>query len=443
MKIDMNLSLKTAAKIALTSAVAIAVMFAPSCSQPPERAHIDMPDTGARDTAQQDDAKRSGSDANRIASDTAGEPTDTFAPPIKAPDPAETRINLRWIPSYPGDSQARVRTGLLWALSLLGAQIPKASTAPIVTWLSPTLLRLDLGAAGFTPAALVTLAKLCAILRSSEAYAVHGGVDAGRFVTLTVATSAHYYRITHPPNTLAAFKALHPVVGHEVHVAKSLVALGQRRLLGSPAQQGKDIAWISEEGPGSLSAGTFAIAEYEVFDVMPNGQLRFAIYGLDGKLRRWADPKHSEAGKPARCMFCHESGVEPMWLDDAAGPGGLSQQKFNALRDQQQLLLQKMRAKAPAKINYDIKDEHSQMELLYVAFMEPTAQRLATEWGLTEAAVEKLLVGRETHKETVYHAWKAHSYHRRDVEALGPVQVIKAPGRALLDSNYEPDLLVD
>ena len=35
--------------------------------------------------------------------------------------------------------------------------------------------------------------------------------------------------------------------------------------------------------------------EYEVFDIMPNGQLRFAIYGLDGKLKTAADEVYSLA----------------------------------------------------------------------------------------------------------------------------------------------------
>ncbi|MCO4763974.1 MAG: hypothetical protein KC502_20840 [Myxococcales bacterium] len=352
-------------------------------------------------------------------------------------------IRLRWIHSYPGDSQSRTETGLYWALSVLGAEIRAADAGKVVAWLGPTTLRLDLGHAGFPKAAIAPLSAICAQLRATEEYKVFGAIDVGRFVMLTVNTSAHYYEIVQAKKTWAAFSGDHPAPTHHVHVTGSLVAKGDRLLRGVAATDASQIAWIAEEGIGSLAKGTFKLYEREVIDVMANGQLRFAVYGLDGELRSWASPKHGAAGKPARCMFCHESGIEPLWLDNAAGPGGMSQPTFNQLRAQQMTLLGQYRSQRPTAIQYHVTDEHSQMELIYTAFMEPTVKRLALEWGLPESTVKTKLKGLPTHYEETYRAWLTRSYNRHEVDALAPYQHLPVPGHARKHSTFEPNYLPD
>ncbi len=407
------------------------------------------PDSAARratDGSQRagpDGALGAGADANDGAEPDAAPDSTGLAGQDAAWGATQGRvqIHLRWAPAYPGDSHTRVAQGVRWVLSLLGAQVPPESKGAVVTWLSPQVFRLDLSAAGFPAHAMPPLRHVCDLLRASGEFSARGSVDVGRFVMLTLNTSAHYYAVTGMPATWQAFHALHGPLVHEAHVLKSLVAYGQRRLRGVAAQSGADIAWVAEEGPGDLRAGTFAWHEREVIDVMANGQLRFGVYDVSGQLRPWADPQHSAAGKPTRCMFCHESGVEPMWLPGAAGGGGMSQAAFNKLQSDQRWLLSDLRATRPSLLRYDIADEHSQGELLYVAFAEPTAARLAAEWGLPLPDTLLRLKGLETHHELVYHAWTAPSYDRRQVDLVSPYGVVRVPTHATLQSSYEPDLL--
>src|SRR5579862_437473 len=63
------------------------------------------------------------------------------------PKDASLIIKLRWIKSYPSQSQSQVDTGLYWALSFLGAKLP--ADAAIISW-DGTMVSLDLDAAGIS-----------------------------------------------------------------------------------------------------------------------------------------------------------------------------------------------------------------------------------------------------------------------------------------------------
>ena len=65
--------------------------------------------------------------------------------------PSDSRdlIQLRWIKAYPGESRGDVETGLLWGLSLAGAENCRAASASSIgkaitsrsTWHAPTRSR--------------------------------------------------------------------------------------------------------------------------------------------------------------------------------------------------------------------------------------------------------------------------------------------------------------
>lgn len=360
------------------------------------------------------------------------------APIALAPRPW---IRLRWVPSYNQDSQERAATGLKWALSLLGAHLHPNQEADLITWHSKTHMDVNFVAAGMTAQALTALNTLCKKLRDSEEYAVRGGIDLGRFLLLTLGTSAHYYRITGTPQTYAAFKAQHSKPTHTVNITASLVAKEDRRLMGGVAAQAREIAWVAEEGSGQISDGSFKVIERETLDVMANGQLRFAVYGVDGQLRPAGDPNHSVAGKPARCMWCHESGLQRAWLDNSVGKGGMTRAEFHTLVDKQTLLLQQLRTNTPQSIGLDVQDKHIQMELIYVAFMEPTVERLAAEWGLPVAQVRSMTAGMRRHTEMEYRAWLQPSLSRGQVASLVPYAVVRVPSDPLEPAAFEPDYL--
>ena len=60
----------------------------------------------------------------------------------------------------------------------------------------------------------------------------------------------------------------------------------------------------------------FDLAEFDLIDLMPNGQLRYAVYGLDGVLLPYSSSDYGLAGKPAKCMWCHEGIISPLFTNN-------------------------------------------------------------------------------------------------------------------------------
>src|ERR1044071_3901292 len=79
----------------------------------------------------------------------------------------ELQIRLRWIKSYPTETKNDIVTGLLWSLSFLGAELPGGSKERAIVWDGERTFRLDLVAAGFTPAAQQPLRELLTELKNS------------------------------------------------------------------------------------------------------------------------------------------------------------------------------------------------------------------------------------------------------------------------------------
>ena len=59
-------------------------------------------------------------------------------------------------------------------------------------------------------------------------------------------------------------------------------------------------------GTGSIRDGTFERKDIEFLDLMKNGQLRFALYDLNGQLKTSTSPSLTAAGKPGKCVWCHQ-----------------------------------------------------------------------------------------------------------------------------------------
>lgn len=351
-------------------------------------------------------------------------------------------IHLRWCKAYPAETGQNIKKGLTWALSFLGAELPKGSLSSVVRPTDdPTILEVHLGKAGFNATAQTALANILDSLKRTPEYERFCSVDMGRFVVLTVHSPFHYYQITGLPRTLASFRSLHqmdrsPTLSFPV--VRSSIAVGNRDVTFKTGASPLNWAFVAAEGYGRMEYGNFTPTEYEVFDIMPNGQLRFGIYDQNGNWEAGTPVQLGEAGKPGNCMWCHESSVQTLFSPTFDVPGKLTAQAF---KDTVQILkkeLLRFQRSRKSEVEFDSVFAHTQHELLYITFMEPSAQRVANEWGITTGEVEYLLRHAPTHRNAEF-PWMGRLYRRRDVDPLAPVRATPVPTHARETSEFEPD----
>jgi len=353
---------------------------------------------------------------------------------------SEHTLYLRWPQSYPGETHRQVETGLKWTLSFLGAELREGSFDRAIAWNGDRLtLRLD--RVGFSDNALAAVSELLRVIRQSKEYTQTQGIDIGRFVMLTLNASNHYYAITGMPKTLSAFetvKAFDPV---EAAIIESSVAYSHRAVR-VPDTLSANTAWafIAQEGAGSLEDGSFVLAEYEVLDLMPNGQFRFALYSPAGDLLTHGDSTLGQAGKPAKCLWCHEIGLQEAYLAKTKVPGYHHPGIFGSIIRNRTQALDNYRGTLNGDIDFTQNQEHTQSELLYITFMEPSAMRLALEWNTTETEVKELLKGLPTHTHPEF-SFLGELYNRSDVEPFAPYEGIRISDAPREPSEYEPDLI--
>ena len=85
----------------------------------------------------------------------------------------------------------------------------------------------------------------------------------------------------------------------------------EHRIIGFSEQNGFDQVFFCTE----IDPNSGDILEYETVEILPNGQTRFGIFNAEGFRINSTDPSHSNAGKPAKCMWCHESGIQPLFQE--------------------------------------------------------------------------------------------------------------------------------
>ena len=380
------------------------------------------------------------------------EPNPAWLNACLAAAPPNTVLELRWNRFYDGESEERLRRGLFWVFAWLGATLPAANEAAIVELLPGDRLRVHLQYAGFTPRARCLLDRLWQQLAVSGEMKPMGGIDVGRFVALTFASSWHYYAIVDVPPTLQAWQQRHGPLGETAWLEKSLVSSGLRKIERVVTDQPLDFAWLAAEGVGvdgsggDGSGGDGSGVNYEAFDVMANGELRFAIYGDDGKLRAMADSDHSLGGKPSRCAWCHESLLTPLLTPHELGSAGIDRATFQARIQEGNDALAAFRASMPRLIDHSNVSQHSQGELLYVGFLEPNVLRLVREWALDTDEVVARTVGLPTHHEPYFHVDDALCFDRADLDSVGatsgsPYSAVPTAASAHWDLGDEPNLL--
>jgi len=324
---------------------------------------------------------------------------------------ADNTLTLKWNKAYPEDTIDKSTLGLEWAYSFVGALLPNSPSGITVGTETIVVNPEDLG---FSNEALQKMTLLHKKLKASEEYKRTKTIDLGRYITLLIGASEHYYVLTGMPKTidaaLAAY-ALEPEIGY---VNNSEVSLVHRNIRFSKPDNLKQFFVAAE-----IDSVTGHVYEYETWELMPNGQPRFGIYDEAGNLKSSADREFTNAGKPAKCMWCHESGIQQMFRPQRDFPGKLVaselQQKLIGFNQ----LLQKNRIGLPGMIDFSKRQQHTLTELLYIAFMEPSAERLSIEWQLPIEKVRERLAGLPTH---IYEEFPflGTLYDRNAVETLAP-----------------------
>ena len=361
-----------------------------------------------------------------------------------APRDPDLVIKLRWIKSYPGQSKSDVNTGLFWALSFLGAKVPV--DAAVISW-DGTMVTLDLDAAGVPQASRAAWKQLLQVLKSSEESRLMGGIDIGRFVFLSMCGSHQYYALTGVAPTYAEFRARHQFAPKQVAIVESAIARGNRLVEVGKGEGIESVAFVAFEGAGSLRDHTFQKADIETLDVMENGQLRFGLYDLQGRLEEATTPALTAAGKPSKCLWCHEVNVQPPFTNVTDLEGYYSTREFNGLVTNAMQVIAGYRKTLVSKVDFTRRlQEHWNAEALYFSFAEPTASRLAEEWNIPIDKVKQLLASHnlKTHPHSERldaEILGGNLYDRRDVDSLAPYESIRGPSDMQELSSYEPNLL--
>jgi hypothetical protein len=350
------------------------------------------------------------------------------------------QLNLRWVKAYPDESKESVETGLTWGLSFLGATLPKGSVKQAVIWKTDSRFSLDVSRVGIAKENIDAWVKLIADIKQSEEYQKKGALDLGRFLALTVNSSNHYYALTGVAKTYNDFRARFAFQNLQVAIVESGVSLGDRLIEISDGGELSTIAFVAHEGDGSLVQGSFRSTEFEVFDFMSNGQLRFAIYDSQGRLESAANPSATLAGKPAKCLWCHEISIQRPFYATTNTAGYYSIEEFEQTVVQKMAIVNAARQELKSDVDFSKTQDHTQMELLYISFMEPSAERLSMEWGVSVDQVQTILAGTSTHTHVEF-PFLGELYNRSDIDHLAPYETLRVPEDARERSLYEPDFL--
>jgi hypothetical protein len=353
----------------------------------------------------------------------------------------DLQINLRWVKAYPTETQENVTAGLSWCLSFLGASLPDDFLVDNSKWKSETVFALDFSRAGFTKEALDAWTKLIPQLKTSEEYVDHGGIDIGRFVMLTLNSTNHYYAITGAEKKLSEFRAKYSFIKKRGAIINSFVAVGNRAIEISNAGKFQEIAFIATEGTGSILGKSFEEKEFETMSFMSNGQLRFALYDLKGNLKTSASPELTAAGKPSKCLWCHEINISSILQENPVVDGYLSDIEYNSLIAERVKLMRAYRSTLTSGVNFLLTQQHTQGELLYLSFMEPSAERLALEWGIEPDQVKSMLATITTHKNEEFAFLGEALYSRKDIDKFSPYEALEVPDEPRNKSSYEPNLI--
>ncbi len=339
----------------------------------------------------------------------------------------DCKINLSYTINFKGDLLKNKLIGLKWALSYLGAELPIGSFKNAITISNNNSLNIDFNKLGFDVAAIQEIKKLTDSLKKTSEYSYKKSIDIGEFIAITIGVSENYYAITGVKKTLSEFKKQYTFNNDlKFAVLNSTVAFNNRVLHFSIDSSVSRQAYIAEESSGLVLDGNFVPEVFETFDIMNNGQLRFAIYNKNGDLIGASKSSLGEAGKPGKCLWCHEIVISPLFKDTPDVPSYISKKHFNNLVKARMNNLNTFRKKLNSDIDFTKTQEHTQMELLYISYMEPSLLRLSQEWNMPIKTLKKLMKNKLTHTHNEF-TFFGDIYYRNDGLEMAPYTLNKIP----------------
>ena len=356
---------------------------------------------------------------------------------LRAPNDNIQSIQLRWVQAYPDENWDQVVTGLQWSLSFLGASLPAEDWSKAIQRIDDRYFLLRLEQLGFSTSALAALNVIVTRLKSTDEYEQFGAIDLGRFLVLTLHSSWHYYKITQASPSLEQY--LNERSGLSLDsfpILKSSIAQDQRMIRFHVSPTIEDIFFLAEETK-ELSLPDYQIDHLEVLDIMSNGQLRFALYDQLGQLLPAAPLASTAAGKPSKCLWCHEVNVQPLFQATPDLAGFMDSRNFQLLVDSSNQLLQAYRDALPTALQFSDKQAHTQSELLYISFMEPSLFRIANEWEMEVEAIGNLFLQLPTHIYGEF-PFLGDLYSREQVDALAPYGSASVPA-SVREPGDEPN----
>lgn len=350
---------------------------------------------------------------------------------------------LNWYPAPANQSKTDFTEGMAWLLSYLGAKLPVDNFERGLTFIDEQKIELNIDELGFSTSAKKHLEQLIKYIKLSEEYKTTGGIDAGRFFALCFNSTYHYYKITEAPATYTDFSKKYNNFVYKTFVCDTSSISSSSRIFNYRVSDYllQNNYFVAIEGTGRYSSGGFIKnGMVEVFDYMENGQPRFMIYNQDGNLYAPNDPAKHPAGKPAKCMWCHESGMQPLFNNTPSISGFVAKEEF--LNDQLSFntMLNNFHRQTKAKIDFLNKQAHTQGEFIYLCFYEPNAERLAKEWDKSIEEVTQLLSGIPTHNNPEFPFLK-NVYHRKQIAKYAPFQSINVADEMRDASAHEPNYL--
>ncbi len=347
-------------------------------------------------------------------------------------------IHLKYYKSYQGETWKNIKTGMLWSFSYMGAMLPKGSSDKAVTFLDSSIFTVDLNQLGFNNQAMNALSMICDSIKNSPEYIHNGFIDLSRFLVLTLHSSYHYYQITGVAQKYEDFHRKYKLGdSYQFGVTKSAISKGHRIINFSKDTSLLNIGFVATEGVGSLLNNTFKPRVYEVFDVMPNGQFRYAIYNEQGELMDASIKKHSDAGKPSKCMWCHETYIQPLFSQNIPVKNMMTNEEFKKYVVDLQCKLDFYRQYLNTDIDFNMKQNHTNSELLYISFMEPSFYRLKDEFKNDTLALTRIKK-MSTHIYSEF-PFLGNLYDRELIDKCFKFPKIKMPQSVREQSKYEPN----
>lgn len=366
----------------------------------------------------------------------------SFSPSkILLPAAEDLQIELRWSKAFSEDSLEGKMIGLEWIMSYLGASVPPSAREKAIVWHDDRCFKLDVSHMGFNDKALEVWGKLIPKFKASDEYLQMGSMELGRFYLLTFNSSWHYYALTGVEENFKSFLSKYsfkePI---DFYAPQSMVANGDRKVfLGEEYSSLEKMAYYAIEGRGSILDGTFEAVDFETFDFMPNGQPRFAIYNSDGHLKVGSDPKLSIGGKPAKCMWCHESTVLQSFKYQVKFPK-LKNFTIDILKRKK--ILNQLQTQLNTNVKYDSIRHHANVEMAYGSFMQCLPIHIAEEFELDSTKVADFVKTLACQSNKFFPEFDCY-YEREVIETLQPYEGLDYPGHMWETTDDEPNYLVD